>query len=271
MDGSGIVAVLPWRGGLVAGLRRRAALAWSTSNDTGAQSVALAYAAGAGETAALERLLASGVDPNVRDRRGETPLHRAVRRGHAHTAACLLAYGADHTLTDSGGRAALDRSHTSLETLHAVRQQLRRFRTRVKTQASAPSPQVAHWLTELELLGITKIAGLVEPESLARLRSEFGEFVGRLDAKVARGEGCYRHYDEEEHFWEADTAYVCNNAFKYSAELVGVCRNPNVAAVVDAYSGAPPTSRAATPCAIYRCPSAPTTCSAGTTTWKIRA
>lgn len=39
-------------------------------------------AAGAGDLAAVSRLLAARADPNARSTKGETPLHAAARAGH---------------------------------------------------------------------------------------------------------------------------------------------------------------------------------------------
>jgi hypothetical protein len=47
--------------------------------------------------------------------------------------------------------------------------------------------------------------------------------VEELHAVLARGEGRKRHYDEEEHWWAGDEAYVTNNAFKYSPDLARFC------------------------------------------------
>jgi len=47
-----------------------------------------------GDAAVLETMLACGFDPNVKDRDGVTPLHRAAMGGRADAVRVLLAYGA---------------------------------------------------------------------------------------------------------------------------------------------------------------------------------
>jgi hypothetical protein len=63
------------------------------------------------------------------------------------------------------------------------------------------------------------------------------DFVDSIDRRLACGEGSYRHYDEEEHFWPADRAYVTNNAFKYSPDLVRLCCNASLVEAANHYLG----------------------------------
>jgi ankyrin repeat protein len=52
-----------------------------------------------GDAVVLETMLASGFQPNVKDRDGVTPLHRAAMGGHTEAVRVLLAYGASvHSL-----------------------------------------------------------------------------------------------------------------------------------------------------------------------------
>jgi ankyrin repeat protein len=53
-------------------------------------------------------LLEHGADPNVQDKDGWTPLHRAVIKCHVDVARVLLDYGADPTIRDNEGRTPLD-------------------------------------------------------------------------------------------------------------------------------------------------------------------
>lgn len=57
-----------------------------------------------GSPGQVEVLLARGLDPNVRDARLQTPLHRAVQIGRIDLAAQLLAAGADPEALDDQGR-----------------------------------------------------------------------------------------------------------------------------------------------------------------------
>lgn len=66
---------------------------------------------------AMRKLLAGGADPSERDRQGETPLHKAVRRGHRQAVETLIGNGAnvnavsDHGLTSLHWVALTGRSN----------------------------------------------------------------------------------------------------------------------------------------------------------------
>jgi hypothetical protein len=183
----------------------------------------LIVCAARGDTAAVERLLREGAEPNCTDQHGRTALHAAVEHAHADTAACLLIYGSDPEIADGEGMYPLSLSFTTMQTLHAIRQHHRRFPARSLRDSAAASTSVEAWASGLERRGIIKLTGLIDADMLAGLRSEFAAFVGNLEAKLYRGEGRYRHYDEEEHLWVKDRALVSNNAFKYSRQLARLC------------------------------------------------
>ena len=69
---------------------------------------ALHDAAAAGNADAVRALLDFGVDPNVRDANGSTPLLLASWFGRRDAGLALLAAGADTTFRDARGRTALD-------------------------------------------------------------------------------------------------------------------------------------------------------------------
>ncbi len=195
-------------------------------------------AAARGDTVALERCLCEGADPDAQDSGGFTALHCAARQRHAEAAACLLAYGARHDVADRHGHRPLAPPVTNLELLHAIRQRYHRFRkSAAKIQSSSTCQGVA---ASLARDGFLKLPGFLSKEALGRLHADFRCFVETLQQKLVRGEGTYRHYDEEEHYWPADRAFVCNNAFKYSAELVRVSCDPCLLSLVRHYLGKPP-------------------------------
>ncbi|MBT5032693.1 MAG: hypothetical protein HOM55_10405, partial [Proteobacteria bacterium] len=83
--------------------------------------------------------------------------------------------------------------------------------------------------SDLAEKGIAKLSGCITTELLHALKQQFGEFPRKLDNKIAKGEGNKTHYDEEEHYWSENKAYVSNNAFRYSESLIEVaCRQPLV-------------------------------------------
>lgn len=69
---------------------------------------ALHDAAAAGNADAVRALLAFGVDPDVRDANGSTPLLLTSWFGRRDAELALLAAGADTTFKDARGRTALD-------------------------------------------------------------------------------------------------------------------------------------------------------------------
>lgn len=190
-----------------------------------------------GDTETLEKLLYEGADPNVQNAQGETALHLAVRHGHEQTAACLLAYGADHTVVDNRGHTPLSLDYTNLKVLHAIRQRYGRVRTRESVRHQPSSAQVATWVSTLDRQGIIKLSGLIELDALTRMQTDFQAFIRNLEGKIARGESFYRHYDEEEHWWPKDLAYISNNAFKYSIQLVEFCCHETLLEVANLYLG----------------------------------
>jgi hypothetical protein len=199
----------------------------------------LIEAARRGDAITVERVLQQGADADVQDARGWTALHHAAAAGHAETAGCLLAYGASHALRDASGRGALDPESVSLEELHAIRQRYHRFR-RSDEARSASSPSAERWARDLDRRGIVKIPGFVQAEELNLMRSEFETFVRSLRSKIARGGGRKRHYFEEEHWWPEERAFVTNNAFKHSAQLVRFSRRLELLEAARLYLGRPP-------------------------------
>jgi ankyrin repeat protein len=87
----------------------------------------LHYAARDGDPAAVQRLLAEGLNPCAVDDKGWTPLHFAAQSQAAETARVLLAAGAHVDATDSDGRTPLFRAVWSSrgqgETIKLLREQ----------------------------------------------------------------------------------------------------------------------------------------------------
>lgn len=69
---------------------------------------ALHYAAQWGNAAEVTLLVAHGMDPDLRDPDGLTPLMRAARKGKVDVVRALIDAGATTGIEDPGGRTALD-------------------------------------------------------------------------------------------------------------------------------------------------------------------
>jgi hypothetical protein len=199
----------------------------------------LLVAARQGDTDAVETLLQEGANPDERNDQGRTALHEAVAGGHAQTVACLLVYGANHRLADNQERTPLGLPHTPIKLLHAIRQHHRRFRPRRNAAGTKLSGAVAGWVHDLDEKGIVKVSGLLSAEEVTGLRHDFADFIRNLEAKLARGTGVFQNYDEEEHLWPADQAFVTNNVFKYSAELIRLFCRDSLVQVANTYLGRP--------------------------------
>jgi Ankyrin repeats (3 copies)/Phytanoyl-CoA dioxygenase (PhyH) len=190
-----------------------------------------------GDTPAIVSLLKEGADVNEQDSRGRTALHYAVKCGQPQAAACLLAYGADHTIQDKQGNRPLSLEYTNVELLHALRQRYRRFIRSGGVSESETTEAVVHWLENLKQNGIVRISGLIRPDELVEMQREFDVFVKNLDNKMAAGDADFKHYDEEEHWWPKDHAYITNNAFKYSQQLIRFCCNPKLLEIARRFYG----------------------------------
>jgi hypothetical protein len=225
-----------------------------------------------GRLAEIGRLIDEGAEVDAQGAGGRTALHEAAAHGHVEAAACLLARGARADVDDRKGQKALDAANTPLAALHGIRQHYHRRRTLDAASERRVSAQAREWASELTTKGIVKVSGLIPPDTLAQLRDDFERFIEHIDERHARGEGLFKHYDEEEHFWEKDRAFITNNAFRFSDALA---RFPTLdaprLAYAQLYLGRVPRSSAVARCAISRVPRRATTCSAGTTTWRRSA
>jgi|LakMenEpi03Aug12_release.lakeMendotaPanAssembly.Ray.scaffolds.fasta_scaffold90067_4 ankyrin repeat protein len=72
-----------------------------------AQADLLVRGAQAGDLAAVQRILATGQNPNLGDAQGVTPLMHAAGSGHVDVVQALLAAKANPRLADAAGRSAL--------------------------------------------------------------------------------------------------------------------------------------------------------------------
>jgi hypothetical protein len=190
-----------------------------------------------GDRQEVERLLEQGANPDIQDHWGETALHKAINGRRPEIAACLLFYGANPKISDRKGRTPLSLEYTTLEMLHAIRQRYRRFRPNSSLTRIPESEEVRNWVEGLEQNGIIRISGLISPDVLLRLRAGFEAFVKRVDDRVRVGKGQYEHYDQEEYWWDSERAYVCNNAFRDSPDLVRLCCHKLLVESVNYYYG----------------------------------
>ena len=200
---------------------------------------ALISAARGGDVATLDRLIREGEPLEAKSDTGRTALHEAIRNARVEAAAFLLAKGITYTATDKKGRTAFDMVGDDFELLHSIRQRYHRFRIDERGRTTPAFLQAQAWADELERKGIIKVSDLINEEDLACLRRDFEGFVESLDRKLARGEGVYRNYDEEEHWWPNDRAYVTNNAFKYSETFIKLCCNEILVETARLFTGKP--------------------------------
>ncbi len=191
-----------------------------------------------GQIDRIAALLDQGCPIDARNARGQSALHMAARCGRVAVAAYLLARGASHETADDRGRRPLDSSNVDPETLHAIRQTYRRTAVLSDDRlATGFGPEGKSWLDQLRRDGIVRIPGLVPAALLASMRAEFESFVAELDRRRARGAADKQGYDEEEHWWPADLAYVTNNAFKHSSSLTRFFCDPRLTALARSYYG----------------------------------
>ncbi len=191
----------------------------------------------AGDHDRVARLLVEGADANVSDRRGFSALRCAVDANHLEVAARLLIHGADHAATDADGLTPLDPNCIEPHSLHRLRQLHRRMAWPPNANAGDAIRDPA--LDTLVSDGIVKMPALVAADVVDRMRAAMTRFVGVLDAQVRRGRSRKRHYDERWHYWESDAAYVCNDAFRFSPDLVALACDPRITSFARMYFGKP--------------------------------
>lgn len=200
----------------------------------------LVTAVRAGNDEDVARLLACGADPDETDSRGVPLLRIAATANQPRVAALLLAHGADPETAAPDGAAALSADAIETETLHRIRQHYHRL-DRDPGQARPDVPPALRASAEqLRNDGIVRLEGLLDDATLTRMRADFDSFVRRLNTRILRGAGMFRHYDEEEHYWPRDRAYVSNNAFRHSAALARFCGRSDLLGLIGAYLGGPP-------------------------------
>lgn len=168
-----------------------------------------------------------------------TALHAAVARCDVHEAAQLLRNGTDYSLPDGQGLPALSRRFARPQLVHAIRQRYLFPSDNIRTDSQHLSPEIAGPLAELTERGITKIPGLVDSATLARLREDFEAVIAAIDADLKVGKGLYLRYHEEHHYSPDKQFYECNNAFKYSDHLVRLACGPFLLELAGRYTGRP--------------------------------
>ncbi len=198
----------------------------------------IVMAARRGETGRIAELLDRGAPIDARNARGQTALHVAARCSRLESAAYLLVRGASHRLEDDRGRRPLDRSNADPETLHGIRQIYRRTPLVEDDRLALEfGPATEPWLAQLRREGIVRIPGLVPEGELAAMRNDFEGFIRVLDRERELGRADKRSYDEEEHWWPEDRAFITNNAFKHAPSLARFCCDPRLTAVAQSYYG----------------------------------
>lgn len=198
----------------------------------------LVVAARAGDVDRIDALLDEGAPIDGCNGHGQSALHVAARCSRIEAAARLLVRGASHQQRDDRGRRPLDPANVDPETLHRIRQTHRRTGLLPDDRLALEfGPRADPWLEQLRRDGIVHVPGLVPPADLASMQSEFESFVQTLDRKRELGRGDKHGYDEEEHWWPDDLAYITNNAFKHSPSLTRFFCDPRFTALARSYYG----------------------------------
>ncbi len=190
----------------------------------------LITAAATNDVAAVRHLAKAGCDLDQLDSTGQSALAAAIQRRHFEAAGTLMALGAV-TLDRQAKIEALGH-RLDVESLHALRQ---RHRRAAVTEDPELDEAPSRWLADLERDGIVGVPGLVARDQLAQMQRDMATFVADLDDRLTAGSGRYLHYDQEEHLWEPQRAYITNNAFARSAALVDLCCDPEIQKLADSY------------------------------------
>jgi len=196
-------------------------------------------AVGRDDGATIQRLIREGQSVNTCDDQGRTLLHYAAKTALPRISALLLALGADADSQDANGKRPFDPANISQQKLHRVRQVYQRLKTHSFEQVEdIPSP-LLKIADRLEQDGIARVTGLFAAEALGRMHNDAGRFIVDIEALLSQGKGIKQHYDEELHWCPNDKAFICNNAFKYSPDLIEFCFNPALQTIVNLYLGQP--------------------------------
>ena len=200
---------------------------------------ALFKAVEANDIAAIQRLVRNGQSINMRDGQGRTALHHAAKSALPRVSALLLALGADVKIRDASGARPFDTTNISQQKLHRVRQVYQRLKTHNFERNNELPRSLSAAAERLELDGIVKITSVIGSEALEGMRGGARRCVADIEALLSHGRGIKQHYDEELHWCPNDKAFICNNAFKYSPDLVEFCFNPALQTIVNLYLGQP--------------------------------
>lgn len=202
-------------------------------------SEAILQVARQGDAKEVRQLLEAGADPNATDTNRSTPLHHAVQGEHYETAALLLAHGSSHAYRNGGGHSALSAKYVDERGLHRLRQHYIRTPDPDDVGRRAAGVREDSTLKALQKDGFARMDSFLTGGTVKGLKRDFLRFVEALDEKLRRGTGRMKNYDEEDHFWVGEKAYVSNNAFKYSATLLELACSQCLYGLAEAYFGKP--------------------------------
>ncbi len=192
-------------------------------------NTALIQALEKNDQAAVDLLLSQGANPN-HIVANKTALQVSIAHQSIHNTAQLLRYGA----SIKEFKKLLPT--IDLTTLHFIRETYQRLPDPNYKKKQPMLKESEQYLAELKQHGFVKISGLLSPEQIKQLTTDFSRFVEEAHQRLQKKMPPGRPY--EELYWkDKENIFVSNNPFKYSSELVKICCHQIIIETINGYLG----------------------------------